>query len=1194
MFGVEGGARLIQNRWVGIFCLAHQAREMTHNSHSAQSRVYIDPTGKRASPRYPLDLHAFIRGSGDIRLPCVIRNFCIGGMFLSYRQSASLAAMAQGDFPAAGDIIAIHCVVPAERQSNRLQFQARVVRSFEGGVGVAFINPNLAALQIMQDFSLPSGAVAPIAQLGADAGIAGNMKAGTIVKECSRVIDSAIDGMIKSVNSKTPGRMFELSRDTKNYKEQNAYFNARDIWKKSAGTLAGLFRAAVHKRLINISPVKMKVQSDKKDLPMPELSLIKDEDLSEWLSVSDINNSVESRYKKLLVAIEQRLSRVFNVPVGKDNNPYGPALFTESFLSAIKNFGMEPLANAVCLAVFKDVLVEKSSDLYQKLDAVLVDGGVLLDLKPKVVRENTPPRPFVSEPGVAPKVKESAGAEGRNLYQVANEIRKLRDEIARQSEVPSSSQSNERPLHPDVQALPLTPTQTYTVSDVISALAHLQTDHEMQITTNHESKNIKLRVLSALESINPEGDNKEISPHDSSVMEVAGDLFHAIQGDSLVADSVRPWLKRLELPILRLTLEDNTVFLDRSNVARQVLNKIAQLEIHDNEHTSSNQSAIKDTIDRLIDRINKEFNGTTEIFEKILVQLERLTQIQDKAYSENVNDVITACEQNAVIAEVGEEPERDETTLTAAAWDKWLKQARRLKKGDWMLFLNRDDQVQRLRVAWVSESSGIYVFVNSRGLKEKALDTNDLARKMHRGTAIPLDNADDPAMDRAQYAALQELHEQLLYETTHDQLTGLASRREFELMLAKAVVSAQQAGLRHVLCLVNVDRFSAVNNSCGYAGGDKLLKELAALLQKEMDGRGVLARFGGDEFGMLVENATLDDTLAIAEQQIDAVTRYRFEWEDKRFSVALSMGLVPVNARNNSITELLQAAESSCRLAKDVGGNRLQVYHAGHSQLAQRSAVMKWVGKIDEILEKDRLLLYCQRIEPINGDASVQSHFEILLRVVDDQGDILSPHEFIQAAEWYGRMMAVDRWVITKVFKWMADHRDALDDVAAFTINLSGQSIPDDSFTDFILEQMDRAQIPQHKICFEVTETVGISNLSDASAFIMEMKKTGCTFALDDFGSGMSSYAYLKNLPVDLIKIDGVFVKNMEGNSVDYALVKSICEVGHFMNKKVVAEFVENDTILNLLREIGVDYAQGYVIDTPAPLDRLLAAKSIQ
>ena len=1142
----------------------------------------------------------------------------MGGMFLSYRQPVHLAATAQGGFPVAGDIITIHCIVSAKNQNNRLELQARVVRVFEGGAGVAFINSNLAALQMMQDFVLQSGQ-APIGQ-SAPGGhtspiitkkYADNMKASAVMNECNLAIKNALEGIVKSVNSKMPGRMLEISRDAKNHKQQNMYFNARDILKRSTEILAGSFRAAIHKRLDNIGAEQLgekpKAAPDKNNRPTPELSLIEDDALTEWLSISDINYSVESQHKKSLVAIEQRLSKVFNVPIGKDNNPYGPGLFTESFLGAIKDLGLDPIANMACLAVFKDVFIEKSLDLYQKLDAILLDSGVLPDLTHKVIRENTASRTLtrLPPPNTITNITSNAGIAERNLYQVAHEMRKLRDEIAhqtsphrdgqvlretggRQTGNPSASQGNALRQSMAEQL----PVQMYPASDVISALASLQEDYSAHITGNNEPRNIKPRILSVLASADPEGVHKEISAHDSSVMEIAGDLFHAIQNDSLVADSVRPWLKRLELPILRLTLEDNTVFLDRTHVARQVLNKIAQLEIHDDEQMSSSQSAMKDTIDRLIDRINKEFNGTTEVFEKILVQLDQFTRIQNKAYADNLNDVITVCEENAVAVEPEEVSEREDDSADAAIRAKWLKQARRLKEGDWVLFLTLDDKAQRLRVAWMSEASGVYVFVNSRGLKEKALDIKDLARKMHQGTAIPLDNADDPAMDRAQYTALQELHEQLLYETTHDQLTGLASRREFELMLAKAVVSAQQAGIRHVLCLVDVDKFSAINNSCGYAGGDKLLKELAALLQKELDGRGVLARFGSDEFGMLVENASLDDTLDIAEQQINAVTDYRFEWEDKRFSVALSMGLVPVNARNNNVTELLQAAESSCKLAKDVGGNRLQVYHAGHSQLAQRSAVMKWVGKIDEILEEDRLLLYCQRIEPINGDPSVQSHFEILLRVVDDQGNIQSPHEFIQASEWYGRMVAVDRWVITKIFKWMADHRDALEDIAAFTINLSGQSITDDSFLGFVLEQMNNTHIPQHKICFEVTETVGITNLSDASAFIMEMKKTGCTFALDDFGSGMSSYAYLKNLPVDLIKIDGVFVKNMESNSIDYALVKSICEVGHFMNKKVVAEYVENDTILNLLCAIGVDYAQGYAIDEPGPLDRLLVAKS--
>lgn len=1192
---------------------------MTHHNHSAPPSAFIDPPGRRAFQRYPVDLHAFIMLAHDIRLSCVIRDFCIDGMFLSYQQPAYLVTMTQGCIPAAGDIITIHCLVPATNQSNWLQFQARVVRAFDNGVGVAFINPDLNAVQIMHDFSLRKNTarLAGQPQWGepsktstakksySQSDITNNVKIDRIIKECNRIIADALEGITKSINSKMPDRMFEISRDTNNHKEQNVYFNAHDILKKSSEILAHAFHSTIHQQLKDINHEKLRASSEAKlddnNVSMSELSLVEDEALTEWLCVSDINYSIESRQKKILVAIEQRLSMVFNIPIGKDNNPYGPNLFTESFLSAIKNLGLTQAANMICLSVFKDVLIEKSCDIYKTLDTVLTDFGILPDFKYKVPERNTIQRASTPPSNTA----DNNNVTKRNLYQINHEMRKLREEIAHQTSsqatIPLSSQENV--LHSqmlssnmNIQLPPSSPLpeQTYTVSDVISALASLQADHNGQVINSNESRNIKSRIISILENINSGGTQKEISPHDSSVIEVAGDLFNAIQGDSLVANSVRPWLKRLEIPILRLTLDDNTVFLDRTHVARQVLNKIAQLEIHDNEQEDSSQNTIKNTIDRLIDRINTEFDGTTEVFEKILVQLDRLIKIQDHAYSENVKDVITVCKKHTVMTEPEEDPVKLEADISDPAWGKWLKQARRLKESDWVLFLTDEDNARRLRIAWISEQGSVYVFVNSLGLQEKAIDINNLARKMCRGTAIPLDNADDPAMDRAQYTALQELHEQLLYETTHDQLTGLISRREFEAILSKAVVRARQTGIRHVLCLIDIDKFSAINNSCGYAGGDKLLKELADLLQKELNDRGSLARFGSDEFVMLVEDSSLDDTLEIAEQQINTATDYRFEWEDKRFSVALSMGLVPVNARNSNITELLQAAESSCKIAKDTGGNRLQVYHAGHSQLAQRSAVMKWVGKIDEILEEDRLQLFCQRINPINGDPNISPHFEILLRVTEDQETIILPHEFIQAAEWYGRMIAVDRWVITKVFKWMADNRSAMENIGTFSINISGQSITDDNFTNFVLEQMNDTKIQPHKICFEVTETVGITNLSDATAFILDMKKTGCMFALDDFGSGMSSYAYLKNLPVDIIKIDGVFVKNMEGNSIDYALVKSICEVGHFMNKKVVAEYVENDAILNLLGEIGVDYVQGYIIDKPGPLDRLIMTNNNQ
>jgi EAL domain-containing protein (putative c-di-GMP-specific phosphodiesterase class I) len=285
---------------------------------------------------------------------------------------------------------------------------------------------------------------------------------------------------------------------------------------------------------------------------------------------------------------------------------------------------------------------------------------------------------------------------------------------------------------------------------------------------------------------------------------------------------------------------------------------------------------------------------------------------------------------------------------------------------------------------------------------------------------------------------------------------------------------------------------------------------------------------------------------------------------------------------------LMQAVESSCNLAKDAGGNRLQVYHAGHSRIGHQGEMMRWAAKIDKVLEQGGLEIRCQRIEPIDRDGPLRPHYEILLGVRDEEGNLVSPVEFIKGAELSRKMSTVDRYVISQALRWMNDNVDVIEDIAGFTINLSGESLNEDGFVDFIMEQLQDIHVPHDKICFEVTETVGITNLSDVTLLIDRIKDTGCRFALDDFGSGMSSYGYLKNLPVDVVKIDGAFVKELVADSSDYAVVRSITEIAHFMKKKVVAEFVESGETLELLREIGVDYVQGYFIDKPGSLDRLV------
>ncbi|NNG14064.1 MAG: EAL domain-containing protein, partial [Gammaproteobacteria bacterium] len=307
-------------------------------------------------------------------------------------------------------------------------------------------------------------------------------------------------------------------------------------------------------------------------------------------------------------------------------------------------------------------------------------------------------------------------------------------------------------------------------------------------------------------------------------------------------------------------------------------------------------------------------------------------------------------------------------------------------------------------------------------------------------------------------------------------------------------------------------------------------------------------------------------------------------------SVSVSLGLAQVTEHSEDISSLMQAAESSCDIAKQTGGNRLQLFYASNAKLSQRKGIISWVTKIDDILDNDGLELRCQRIQPIGtAPGEIEHvHYEILLGLKSDRENLPSIQEFIEAAEYSNRIGHIDRWVVKTVLKWISENEQVLDIVNAFSINLSGKSLSDEKFIDFVLEQIEENNVPAECLCFEITETAGVENLSDAAYFINTIKDTGCGFSLDDFGSGMSSYAYLRDLPVDYLKIDGMFIKNIVNSDSDYAVVKSITEVAHFMGKRVIAEYVENDEIVNVLNKIGVDFAQGFGIDKPHLIEELI------
>lgn len=439
----------------------------------------------------------------------------------------------------------------------------------------------------------------------------------------------------------------------------------------------------------------------------------------------------------------------------------------------------------------------------------------------------------------------------------------------------------------------------------------------------------------------------------------------------------------------------------------------------------------------------------------------------------------------------------------------------------------------------------------------------------------------------------RKLSQQLSWHATHDTLTGLINRREFEHLVAGALHTAKQEGHVHALLYLDLDQFKVINDTCGHSAGDVLLQLLAKMLQQQMRDSDILARLGGDELGVLLPHCPLDHARVVGEQLRQSIRDFRFAWDSRSFELGVSIGMVEISQDSKSMSELLSAADQACYLAKEQGRNRLHVYQESDVMLAQRHGEMLWISRLNEAFEHNYFRLYAMPIVHLRDRP--EFHDEVLIRIRNGKGDLILPGAFIPAAERYDMMLSIDRWVIRAVCQHIQSVRDSLAPLEAmaesqrrapalYSINLSGASLADTELQDYITEQFVYYAIAPEQICFEITETAVIANLPKAQAFMHQLKAMGCRFSLDDFGSGFSSFGYLKALPVDYLKIDGVFVRDIASNAINRAMVKAINEVGHVMGLKTVAEYVEDEATLAVIRELGIDYAQGYAVGSLRPL----------
>ncbi|MDF2445840.1 MAG: hypothetical protein K0S46_1076 [Moraxellaceae bacterium] len=528
---------------------------------------------------------------------------------------------------------------------------------------------------------------------------------------------------------------------------------------------------------------------------------------------------------------------------------------------------------------------------------------------------------------------------------------------------------------------------------------------------------------------------------------------------------------------------------------------------------------------------------------------------------------------------------KDEGDAGLERWlQKWLERTHRLQPGDWLELRHRGAGAECLRLAWRSGDGSRFLFVNRLGVKANSFSDRELATLMHAGNVLACDGERRSPVDDALEAAGYGLYERLAWQVTHDPLTGLANGAEFMRQVGRALDVAKRQRAHHVLACIRLDRFDDIHNTAR-AVAEELLRSVAHLLGKALAPRMMVARLQDDEFALLLEDCELGKAQQLFSMRLGELAAMRLNFEGEIYQLTASAGLVDITYTSDTPAQVLRAARDACAEARRHGGNRIQAYQPSNEERARRDGVVVWVAKLNEALEAERLALRCQRIQPLTAGAATGEQYEILLGMREDGGENLPPSEFVQAAERYNRMLAVDRWVVEHTLRWLKEHPAELERLGMVSINLSAHSLTEAQTLGFLLDRVLEHGIPPEKLCFEISETAAITHLADAVDLMQELRRIGCRFALDDFGAGHLSCHHLRHLPLDFLKIDGAFVRGMGSDAADDIMVRAIHALAHFFGLATMAENVEDEVVLQRLREVGVDHAQGYGIERPRWLE---------
>jgi diguanylate cyclase (GGDEF)-like protein len=1266
-----------------------------------------------------------------------------------------------------GTDITIQFINP-DRPLESYQMAGRVARAREHGMGISFTVPNQRAMMVLEQLSEKQRVM--LRQGGGS--VKGDVSA--IVRRCRQVGVESLRRIVAEFFEMANDQLFDAAEQSTSNIQQAAFFGARNELRKgrervSATLLAGLEQRFSVLETIGYHPPAITPEGEAEG----GLSLVDTAQFDNWLVVRSLAAKIEGHLEEELEALETRLAAIAVNRVDNESNPVGPLTLATLFSQGLDTLVLEEVAKKSLFLVLEGLFERHLKGLYDELNTLLSAEGVLPQLKRRmeVVKvpgtdsgsgyvdsargaaavattarqpslPDAPPAggetlvnraaPPQVPGGAVPQAQPSSATPSAPLAPFATssmgepQAPRLNYHYAPASAVATAAPSLlpyphlQELMHlqgsgVDAAGAATTTTGHFSSAQVVQALAHL----EGAVATAERAELAAVghaRFLAeTLATLTGEG-GKGLSETDRDTVTYIGGLFSSMQQDQNLPQVVRPWLERMEVPLLKAGILDPAMLNDAEHPARQVVNRLELVGRHVESDSSEQRAAIQRQVEELLDAIQRRVDDDPQVFAEAISRLDEIRAGYRSSYSQNVERLIKECEQEASLNRVREailvalnellgkrevprviltllesgfknllfrtyvksgaqseaynsylsfidllsarlarrapvkaqrladdatllqwlprmlaSASRDEGQNTALftqikgyldgqsppplqyvpaltvkpthqdevqskpdaldmdSWQLLLDDARTLADETVLIHHDKERGAREVALVWHDETGRPprYVFADSQGEKALDLSLGELAALLHERVLARVAVRELSVTERATYEFLQEIQNNLSHQAQHDELTGLPNRRSFERELESAYNAAIASGRSGVLGYFDLDRFNVINTTCGHSAGDQLLIEVAALFRQQASEQTTVARLGGDEFAIIIEGASRIDGLKRVTALHEAIRGIRFSCDENEFNVTASAGLAEINTSSDSSGRLLSAVDAACFTAKDQGRDNIQIHNPENARINNRTTILEWVGRINVLFEKNLIQLRCQKIESVQKTVNSLPHYEVLLDVRDEEGNKVPLDEFIVAAERYNRIIDIDTWVVDYVLNWLEEHRSKLNRISGLSINLSGNSIGNRKFMEHLLERLSAPDFPADKVIFEVTETIAINNIDNAARFMRKLKEVGCRFSLDDFGSGTSSYAYLKSLPIDYLKIDGAFVKDIARNAHDYAVVKSINEIGHVMGKKTVAEYVEDEFAYQALKAIGLDYVQGFGIEKPIPLYKL-------